>query len=321
MKTRASVIALVVALAALGVVLSRLDWRAVVETWTRVVWPWVVATAVFNVANSWIEGLRWRTVLAASDIAVPASTTFWAMLVGTVSNVVLPFKLGEAARAYAVARLTGAPIGTVASTVLLDRLIDLAAIVLLLFFVPMVVGPVVGVSLPSPRTLLIAVGAAAVLLAALAAIWRLIRHRRATSGAGEFGTHVESFVRGLDGLRRRHVLAKAGAWAVLSWCCRVSLVWMMLRAFGLDWPILRATMILLVINVSIIVVSTPGNVGTFELSAAGALGLFGATPEVAMSFAVIIHLAELLPPAVLGAFAIWKFGLRLQRPVEKSTPG
>lgn len=314
MKTRASLIALAIALTVMAVVLSRLDWPAVVETWARVVWPWVVATAVFNVANSWIEGLRWRTVLAASDIEVPASTTFWAMLVGTVSNVVLPFKLGEAARAWAVARLASAPIGTVASSVVLDRLIDLAAIVVMLMVVPSVVGPVVGVSLPAPRTLLLAVGGALVLLAVVATGWRQIRRRRAESGAGAFGTHVESFVRGLDALRQHHVLAKAGAWAILSWCCRVWLVWMMLRAFGLDWPIMRAAMILMMINVSIVVVSTPGNVGTFELAAAGALRLFGATPEVAMSFAVIIHLAELLPPAVLGAFAIWKFGLRLQRP-------
>jgi len=314
MKARASLIALAIALAVMGVVLSRLDWLAVVETWARVIWPWVLATAIVNVANSWLEGKRWGTVLGASDIVVPASTTFWAMLVGTVGNVVLPFKLGEAARAWAVARLAKAPIGTVASTVVLDRLIDVAAIVILLIVVPSVVGPVVGVSLPAPRTLLIGLGGAFVVLALVAAGWRLLRRRRTRSGAGAFGPHVESFVRGLDALRKHHILAQAVAWALCSWCARIALVWMMLLAFGLDWPIMKAAMILLIINVSIVVVGTPGNVGTFELSAAGALRLFGATPEVAMSFAVILHLAEVVPTAVLGAFAIWKFGLRLQRP-------
>lgn len=314
MKARASLLALVIALTVMAVILSRLDWQAVVATWARVIWPWVVATALVNVANSWVEGLRWRTVLGASDVAVSASTTFWAMLVGTVGNVVLPFKLGEAARAWAVARLARAPISTVASTVVLDRLVDVAALVILLIVVPAIVGPVAGVRLPSPRTLLIAVGGAFLFLALAAAAWRHVRRRRTRSGAGGFGPHVESFVRGLDALRQHHILAQAIGWAVCSWCTRVAVVWLMLQAFGLDWAIMRAAMCLLIINLSIAVLGTPGNVGTFELAAAGALRLFGATPEVAMSFAVILHLAEVVPTALLGALAIWKFGLRLQRP-------
>ena len=314
MKARASIIALAIALIVMAVILYRLDWQAVIATWARVIWPWVVATALVNVANTWIEGMRWRTVLGASDVAVGSSTTFWAMLVGTVGNVVLPFKLGEAARAWAVARLAKAPITTVASTVVLDRLVDLAALVILLIVVPSIVGPVAGVRLPSPRTLLIAVGGSFVLLALVAAGWRVLRRRRKKSGAGAFGPHVESFVLGLDALRQHHILAQAIGWAVGSWCCRVVVVWVMFQAFGLDWPIMRAAMCLLIINLSIAVVGTPGNVGTFELAAAGALRLFGATPEVAMSFAVILHLAEVVPTAVLGSLAIWKFGLRLQGP-------
>jgi hypothetical protein len=314
MKARASLIALVIALTVMAMILYRLDWQAVVATWARVIWPWVVATAIVNVANSWVEGLRWRTVLGASDVAVSASTTFWAMLVGTVGNVVLPFKLGEAARAWAVARMASAPISTVASTVVLDRLVDLAALVILLIVIPSIVGPVVGVTLPSPRTLLIAAGGAFVFLALAAAGWRHLRRRRKSSGAGGFGPHVESFVRGLNALRQHHILAQAIGWAVCSWCTRVAVVWVMLQAFGLDWPVMRAAMSLLIINLSIAVLGTPGNVGTFELAAAGALTLFGARPEVAISFAVILHLAEVVPTALLGALAIWKFGLRLQRP-------
>jgi hypothetical protein len=314
MNARASLIALAIALTVMAVILYLLDWHAVIATWARVIWPWVVAAAIVNIANSWVEGLRWRTVLGASDVAVSASTTFWAMLVGTVGNVVLPFKLGEAARAWAVARMAKAPMSTVASTVVLDRLVDVAALVILLIVIPAIVGPVAGVTLPSPRTLLIAVGGGFLLLAIAAAWWRRIRRRRKSSGAGGFGPHVESFVRGLNALRQHHFLAQAIAWAICSWCTRVAVVWVMLQAFGLDWSIMRAAMSLLIINLSIAVVGTPGNVGTFELAAAGALRLFGATPEVAMSFAVILHLAEVVPTALLGALAIWKFGLRLQRP-------
>jgi uncharacterized protein (TIRG00374 family) len=190
---------------------------------------------------------------------------------------------------------------------------DVTALVLLLIAVPPVVGPVVGVTLPSPRALLIGLATAFVALALIAAGLRRWQRRRGPGARAEgVASHVASFVRGMSSLRHHRILAQALGWAIVSWGTRVVVVWLMLPAFGLHWPVMQAAMCLLIINLSIAVVGTPGNVGTFELAAVGALRLFGATPEVAMSFAVVLHLAEVVPSALLGALAIWKFGLRLQ---------
>jgi len=312
MKTRAGLIALGIAVAALAGVAWQLDWHAVLAVWAGVAWPWVLVTALINIANTWIEGLRWQTVLRASDIRVKAHRTFSAMLVGTVGNVLLPLKLGEAARAWTLARIEGVPLPTVMSTVVLDRIIDGVAIVPMLA-VLVVAGAPLGLKLPSGRAIAIGVLAAAVVLGLLVAGWRRLSARHGAGSGSRLAPHLTSFVRGLATLRQRHSLARAGAIALLSWCARTVVVWSMFPAFGIAASPLHALLTLVTINVSIVVVATPGNVGTFELAAAAALHLLGAPAEVAVSFALALHLAEVVPTALMGALTIWRLGLQLDR--------
>jgi hypothetical protein len=56
-----------------------------------------------------------------------------------------------------------------------------------------------------------------------------------------------------------------------------------------------------------------GNAGTFEPAAAAALHPFGVPAEVAVSFALAWHLADVVPTALTGALTIWRLGLQLDR--------
>jgi hypothetical protein len=311
-KARAGLIALAIAITALALVARQLDWRAVLAVWAEVAWPWVLLTAVVNVANTWIEGLRWQTVLRASDIRIKAHRAFASMLVGTVGNVLLPLKLGEAARAWTLARIERVPLPTVMSTVVLDRIIDGVAIVPMLA-VLLVAGVPLGLTLPSGRATAIGVLAAAVMLGLLVAGARRLRSRHGAGSGSRFAPHLESFGKGLATLRQRHSLARAGALALLSWCTRTVVVWSMFPAFGIAASPMHALLTLVTINVSIVVIATPGNVGTFELAAAAALHLLGAPAEVAVSFALALHLAEVVPTTLMGALTIWRLGLQLDR--------
>jgi uncharacterized protein (TIRG00374 family) len=311
MKTRAGLIALAISIGVLAFVAHQLDWREVAAAWAQVVWPWVLVAAVMNVANTWVEGLRWRSILSASDIRVPARMTFASMLIGTVGNVVLPFKLGEAARGYALARTASAPIGTVLSTVVLDRLVDATSVAPVLLVVAVAGLP--GIARPTAGAWAIGVAAVCLVLAIVAIGWRRLVARHGTGTGSRFEPHLESFVRGFATLRQRHSLARALALGALSWCTRATVVWAMFPAFGLDWSPLRAVLTLVLLNLSIVVVATPGNVGTFELAGSAILHYLGASTEIAVSLALALHLAEVVPTVALGALAIWRFGIHFDR--------
>jgi glycosyltransferase 2 family protein len=312
MKTRTRVAALGIAVVAMAAVAWQLDWHAVLRTWAEVAWPWVLLTALINIANTWVEGLRWQTVLRASDIRVRAHRAFASMLVGTVGNVLLPLKLGEAARAWTLARIERVPLTTVVSTVVLDRILDGLAIVPMLA-VLVLAGAPVGLTMPGGRAIAIGVLAAAAVVSLAVAGWRRLRARHGAGSGTRLAPHLDAFLLGLATLRRRHSLARAGGLAVLSWCTRTLVVWSMFPAFGLHASVMHALLTLVTINVSIVVVATPGNVGTFELAAAAALHLLGAPAEMAVSFALALHLAEVLPTSLLGALTIWRLGLHFDR--------
>ena len=131
--------------------------------------------------------------------------------------------------------------------------------------------------------------------------------------------HLDGFLRGFRILRQHHALGRAGAFAFASWLSRAAVVWLMFKAFALDWSPLQAAFVQLAINAGILVVSTPANVGSFELAAAGVLRLFGCDAERAISYALALHIAEVIPPTLLGVAVMWSLGLRLDRAAFRST--
>jgi len=73
-----------------------------------------------------------------------------------------------------------------------------------------------------------------------------------------------------------------------------------MRAYHLDLPAAAAVVALVVINVGIAVTGVPGNVGSFELAAVGALGVYSVPVESAVSFGIALHATELLPLLAIG---------------------
>ena len=312
MSSRARVIALAVSIVALLVVASQLEWPAIARAWAEMTWPWAVASACVNLLNTWLEAARWQTVVKAGDHDVPIHKTYASMLVGTVGNVLLPFKLGEAARAWALGRLAKLPMSTVWSTVILDRIVDGAMLALLITALALA-----SATLPMPR---MARYTAVGFVGGLVLLWLIVsvlHHWLGSRIRQRLGPHrvlhLDRFLHGFRILRQRHALGRAGAFAIASWLTRAAVVWLMFKAFALDWSWLRAAFVLLAINAGILVVSTPANVGSFELAATGVLRLFGCDAALAISFALALHIVEVIPPMLLGMAVMWSLGLHLDR--------
>jgi uncharacterized membrane protein YbhN (UPF0104 family) len=68
------------------------------------------------------------------------------------------------------------------------------------------------------------------------------------------------------------------------------------------------------------VVGAPGNVGAFELAAAGALGLFAVPKEVALSAALAYHVIDLVPIVLIGLALLWTGRLVVRRPPRFTEP-
>ncbi len=296
MNRRLRIVLLAVVVAATAVAIARSDPRAIGRALAGMSWRWATVAGVLNLIGVVIDAMRLRIIVGASG-RVRLRHVVQAQLVGIMGNVLFPFKLGEGARAYMLTRNHEVPTATAVTMVVLDRVID--ALVLPIFVV------VASVLLPLPSTVLryrawmlmtLAAGSVAGVI-----VGRRLRDRHAAGRApgAVLGT-LDRIVAGMTILGHRGRLASAIGASLVSWTARAAIFWCMLKAFHLMLPLSATVSMLVIVNLGIVVVATPGNVGSFELASAAALALWGVSPDTALSVGLATHAIEVVPPVVIG---------------------
>jgi hypothetical protein len=313
-RRRIHLAVMVLLTAAIVVIALRMDWRRASATLAELDWRWVLLVPILNVAGVAAEAVRWKLILAGGGRGVPVRSTFAAMLVGIVGNIVLPFKLGDTARAYTLSHQEGVPLSRAVSSVLLDRAADIIPFVALAL--------VTGMFFSFPAGLRLSGGIGVAVLALIVITFVILFRTGRLQGSAHFArvNRMHAQLRSLvSELRDTGRFLRVSVSSFLVWGIRVAVIYTMLAAFALDVPGIAGLVVLIVVTLGIAAVSSPGNVGSFELAAMGALKLFGVETEVALGFAVTLHAVEVVPIAALGLAALWITGIRLRDVVAKPT--
>jgi uncharacterized protein (TIRG00374 family) len=288
------VVAAVLGVTAFAIVRS--DPAAIARSFATMSWRWAIVASLINLAGVVADAARLRIVVGALG-PVTMWSALHAQLVGIVGNVLFPFKLGEGARAYVLSQRSGLPTATAVTMVVLDRVLD--ALVLPLFVL------IASVLLPLPPNILRLRSwmAAALTAAAFAGVLlkRSLRARYAsTRTPAALAGWRDRFLAGATVLGHRQRLAAAIVASMVSWVLRAAILWCMFGAFGLEVPVSAAVSVLVMVNLGIAVVATPGNAGTFELTTAASLLLWGVSADTALTVAIATHAVEVVPPVLIG---------------------
>jgi len=274
-------------------------------------WSFVAAAAAINLLNTVVEAVRWRWLAMSAVPQARLRSALTGVVAGTLGNVVFPLKMGDGLRALVFGQAEQVPLAEAISTVVLDRLLDVSVFALLAT-VTSLVAPVPDDVELVVRTVLVG---AVIGIGVLYAMAR--RERRGwhvDSGTpGRVRTELRRFAHGLSALRRSAYLGPALAMAVLSWGLKLALVETMLQAFNLHLATSAPAVVLTIINVGIAVAQTPANAGSFELASMTALGIYAVPEDLALSFATVLHVAEVLPIVVIGLLMLWTGRLRIGR--------
>jgi uncharacterized protein (TIRG00374 family) len=266
----------------------------------------------------YVRAFRWRWLFPPGPRPpgiVPAT------MIGYMSNNVLPLRAGEIVRIYAAARrLREAEslsrtqaFWLVASTLVIERVLDSLAIVLILvtlvFFFP------VPAAVEWGARILFAIDVIGVAFLVTVARAPHVGRRNLTwltrrwpsverTALGLFDTAL----RGLDGIRTPSHALRVAAWTVPVWVMPAAGAWAMLRAVHLDLPFIAGWVVLAFVGLSISVPSAPGYVGVFHAAATAALAVFGVPRETGLAYALLYHASALVPITVVG----WIYLLREQ---------
>lgn len=262
-----------------------------------------------------LRALRWRTILAFRT-PVTAGMSLQALMAGYAVNSVLPARLGEVFRAHYLGRRAHVSRSSVMASIVIERLLDLMAVVLSLAAGLVLAGGGDGAS----RHVL--VGGAAVAIAAVLFLvcvawllsrrsgeeWLLVVLARLPGGATiarRLGSMLGEFTQTLQLVRTRHFFF-ALLFTVPIWALELGAMWHVCQAVGVSPGLAGMLTLMGGASLSTLMPTAPGYVGSYQIAFVIILGQFGVTSTSAIvaSTAIQIYLIGTYTLAGLAILAL-----------------
>ena len=281
-----------------------------------IVWS-IVLAAVMPV----VRAIRWRYLL---DPVGPTrfGPVLKATIVGFAALALLPARAGDVIRPYLVARTERLNTASVFATVVMERALDLIAVLALLasfvwvFNGRAILPPGMLAPIQASATL-----AAVAVVALMAVMWTLATHPERIARlvartdrvlphrvAHALSTLARTFSEGFAVAREPRDLAIAFVWSFPLWVSIALQAWLITRAFGILIPVSASFLIqaMLVIGVA---VPTPGAVGSFhEAYRIAVTTFFHAPNNAAVSAALVLHAVSFFTSLVPGVVIMARDG-------------
>ena len=281
-------------LACSALFVSRLDLNEFGLAFGHLDWRWMVPVLVFGCINLWLRAVRWGVLLAPAA-PLPTAQLLGVGVTAALAGLGLPMRGGDAVKVLLAVRLPGVKLTDVAAAELLERLVD-----------GLIFGTFISVAAltdgVSGWPLTLGLGAVALYLPTLLAIpiasWYL-GSRAASSDPTGPAWHPRRLVdQALGAAHRRgpRLLARAARLSLLAWAAEAVSYYCLLVAFGWLAPPALSFATVGVANFAFAVPGAPAGVGTFHMPVRSLLvDSFGAEPGMAAAYAVVLHVAVLLP--------------------------
>jgi uncharacterized membrane protein YbhN (UPF0104 family) len=246
------------------------------------------AVALYALATV-VRGERWQRLLADEGGTPSRRDALGITCVGYAGNNILPARAGDAVRVVLMAPRAGTSVRTVVGTLLAERILDVAVLVVLF----VVVGYGLLGEVGAGRVELVAgiVGA----LAVVALIgWRLARR------AQRLHEFLAPIAASTLGLRRAHHGLRLLALTLVIWAIETA-VWMSVAgAIGFGVNVIEGVYLVALASVFSMIPSGPAYAGTQDAAAILGLKALGGTGAQAVAFIVMLRFVIVVPITVVG---------------------
>jgi glycosyltransferase 2 family protein len=293
--------------------LRGIDYRQFADTIRRADVIYAFLPLVCIMISVSLCSLRWMRVVGYNTRFPDA---FTALIIGLFINNVLPARIGEVARGYALSKRIGVPFTYAVSTVFIDRVFDLLGLLLITFvFFP-------GQALPAfvSKALYALV---AIFLICVLVLFAVSQEKVAAAITGYLHRHPKPFINKLakriseihENLRRIRTpgkLALSVFLTIANWFSMAMALYFSLKTFGVPLPFVYVPFICAVLQMGLAVPSSPGYIGVYEFLLVTLLGIFGVPKYEAFAVAIFFHASWYIPYNILGFMFIVKQHLHIK---------
>lgn len=321
-----AVLGILISVALIAWVLSDVD---VAQVWAEVRgarFGLLLAAVAVATSGFLLRALRWKLLLHPLRPDTRLSNRFAAVNIGFAANNLLPARVGEFARAWAIARLERLTVSGAVGSLVVERVLD--GIAVFTFLALSLLHP----SFPAEATVAgrplgTLVTTVVVLLGVVIAgvLFLLVFPRlflRLAEGGARFLPDraarllvegLQSFLGGLTALQNPRLLAGALAWSFGFWAWNAVSFWLAMHAFGIEEGYAAALFVQGIIALGVAVPSAPGFFGTFHAAAVVALvEVWGVDESATLAFAFGYHLGGFIPVTLMGLWYAGRMGLSMR---------
>ncbi len=290
------------------------DWSKAYEiVWTINGWYMLFGAVIFIGAYA-VKWYRWHYILLDLQPDIQAKTSAPPFFISFLVNNILPLRAGEVFRIVLLAKKASLQKRKVTCTLIVDRIFDGLALVILLgisisrFVLPVWVASLFYTSL-------------ALFLGSLALLYLFLF---INTDAMKIGKWIpEKILLRLSDLFRtisealgiiknyKHVLVLL-VMSLVVWIGESMMYYLFAQAFHLPVSYLQSVLIMAVVNFGIMIPSSPGYVGTFQFFCVKTMELFGVAGSQAIAYAVLLHLIQYLILSSAGGFFVLSEGFSFQ---------
>jgi hypothetical protein len=250
---------------------------------------------------------------------VDFSAAFSALMIGLFGNNVLPGRAGEFIRAYVIGNREKIGKAFVLGTIVVERLFDVFTLLLFLVFSTLVFS--------TPGWAIHIEETTFVILLALLIVAYLVLLKKSqpfekcidkisflSNPKRQFMvTKLESFIAGLKILKDPKLILTVFILSLLTWLLSSVSMFLTFKSLDIGVPSYATFFVLSVINLGLIIPSSPGYIGTYQFLSVIALSTFSVNKETALSFSIIHHALWYLPLTLLGLVFLWRENLNLAK--------
>jgi len=292
----------------------RVDWPRFIGDFSGAAWRPLAAAIPLVILTYALFALRWRLLLSIEP-KPPAMQLFRYLMLGYLANVALPMRAGDGLRVVLLRRACGHGITRAASSIGLERLLDVLTLLAMAFTVALYAD--------LPSTILVGLRAASIVaIVAVGAVITLaarpqiamavttgISRRFAPRLHDPLISQARHFVDAIGVVfpRDRHAARRTSAAIALGlagWSSYALAMALCLASFGVQPSIVAALLLVAVTNLGAAVPSSPASIGVYH-----ALGVLALSPwhvrfDLALAVVTATHAVTVGVQVVLGMLVL-----------------
>ena len=294
-----------------------IDWSEFTRALRQTRYIFLIPAVAFTMLGHFSRSVRWKYMMA--PIKPCRIGALWsATAIAFMVNNLLPARLGEFVRAFAIGRSQRVSRAAAFATIVYERVVDVFVLIVLLWYCMMrISGPD---WLATSADVLIVFNIALFLL-----LWAMVRWRarfralldravRPLPPETKRRLHgsADAFVDGLGVVTRPASAVPITALSLVVWGCAVAAVASCVLAFGIHVPALASVFLIVLISLGSMIPSAPAFLGTVQYACVIGLGIYGVDRTHALAFSAVYHATQFFPITAAGLYYAWRSHLHLK---------